>query len=60
MDKAYNASDFAVNFGGKVFSTAAADGQNLFSMGHTSKTGNTGTQSNLVDDAFSADALAAL
>ncbi len=60
MDKAYNATDYTVNFGGKVFSTAAADGSNLFAMAHPSKTGKTGTQSNLFDEAFSADALAAL
>lgn len=60
MDKAYNATDFTVNFGGKVFSTATADGSNLFAMAHPSKTGKTGTQSNLFDETFSADALAAL
>ncbi len=60
MDKAYNATDYTVSFGGKVFSTATADGSNLFAMAHPSKTGKTGTQSNLFDETFSADALAAL
>ena len=59
MDKAYNATDFTVNFAGKKFSTASADGCNLFSMAHTSKTGGA-SQTNLFDEAFSADALAAL
>lgn len=59
MDKAYNASDFTVNYGGKVFSTATADGCNLFSMAHPSKTGKGANQSNLFADAFDKDALAA-
>ena len=49
---------FKVN--GFTFSTKTADGQNLFATGHTSKTGKGSTQSNRYEDAFSADALAAM
>lgn len=59
MNKAHNASDYGISFGGKTFSSACADGANLFSKSHPSKTGK-GTQSNLFDEAFSDDALAAL
>jgi hypothetical protein len=46
--------------GGFTFTTQAADKQNLFATGHTSKTGGYGTQSNVFVDAFSGDALAAM
>lgn len=60
MDKAYNASDYSIPFSGKVFSSAGADGNNLFATAHPTKTGKGSTQSNLFDEEFSADALAAL
>lgn len=53
------AKQSTLNFGGKVFSTAGADGQALFSKTHPSKIKG-GSQSNLFADAFSDDALAAI
>lgn len=50
-----------VNFGNgaqaKAYNTKTADGLALFSTGHTSKTGNTGNQSNYFNNVFSYDAL---
>ena len=50
--------DTAVGFAGKVFSATAADGLSLFNAAHTAKMTST-TQSNIYEDVFSADALAA-
>lgn len=46
--------------GGFEFSTKTADGQNLFSKTHGSKTGKYGNQTNIFADQFSGDALAAM
>ena len=59
LGKAMDCSASAT-FGGKTFDAKCADGQNLFSTAHPSKTGKTSNQSNMYDEAFSADALAAL
>lgn len=48
-----------VTFGGKSFSTTAADGKKLFDKSHPAKVSGK-AQSNLFTDAFSNDALAAL
>lgn len=45
---------------GRKFDATTADGSNLFATNHPSKTGKAGTQSNLFQNAFSADALGAV
>lgn len=52
-----NAHATTFTFGGKTFSSTAADGLAAFSTAHTSITGGTGTQSNYFGNAFSYDAL---
>lgn len=52
-----NGNATTMTFKDKVFNIAAADGQALFSTAHPSKTGGTGTQSNLYNAVFSYDTL---
>jgi len=52
-----NGNATTMTFGGKTFDISGADGQALFSTAHPSKTGGTGTQSNLYNGAFSYDNL---
>lgn len=47
----------SAKFGTKTFNAKTADGQNLFSTGHPSKTGKRGVQSNLYDGALTYDNL---
>lgn len=52
-----NGNATTMTFGGKTFNIAAADAQALFSTAHPSKTGGTGTQSNLYNAVMSYDTL---
>lgn len=55
-----NGQSTTMQFGGKTFNIAGADGLSIFSTAHTSITGNTANQSNYFGNAFSYDALCAV
>lgn len=55
-----NGNATSMSFAGKTWDVTCADGLALFSAGHTSKTGNTGTQSNLFGGAITYDNICSL
>lgn len=55
-----NAVSTTMNFGGKVFNIAGADGKALFATDHSSITGGYGVQTNVYDTSFSYDNLGKL